>query len=50
MYFFFPETSGRTLEEIAVVFDGEAAAITTTVNEKTMHPEVLHHEVAGEKA
>ncbi|RDW80988.1 hypothetical protein BP5796_05686 [Coleophoma crateriformis] len=31
---FFPETSGRTLEEIAVIFDGEAAAITNTVEDK----------------
>jgi hypothetical protein len=25
IYFLFPETKGRTLEEIAKVFDGEAA-------------------------
>jgi hypothetical protein len=27
IYFLFPETKGRTLEEIAKVFDGEAAEI-----------------------
>ena len=26
IYFIFPETKGRTLEEIAKVFDGEAAS------------------------
>jgi hypothetical protein len=32
IYFMFPETSGRSLEEIAVVFDGESAAVTTSEN------------------
>jgi hypothetical protein len=30
--FFFPETSDRTLEEIAVVFDGEAAELHTNID------------------
>ncbi|KAM0334540.1 hypothetical protein ACHAQA_001570 [Verticillium albo-atrum] len=28
IYFFYPETKGHTLEEMAVIFDGEAAAVT----------------------
>ncbi|CAI7612314.1 unnamed protein product [Penicillium glandicola] len=43
IYFFFPETSGRTLEEIAVVFDGETAAITNSLMEKI--PETEHREI-----
>ncbi|CZT03711.1 related to hexose transporter protein [Rhynchosporium agropyri] len=34
IYFFFPETSGRTLEEIAVIFDGESAALSAGMDEK----------------
>lgn len=28
VYFFYPETKGHTLEEMAVVFDGEDAPVT----------------------
>lgn len=29
-YFFYPETRGYSLEEIAVIFDGESAAVPNT--------------------
>jgi hypothetical protein len=28
VYFYYPETAGHSLEEMAVLFDGERAAIT----------------------
>lgn len=28
IYFYYPETKGYSLEEMAVIFDGEAAAVT----------------------
>ncbi|KAF7556060.1 hypothetical protein G7Z17_g1761 [Cylindrodendrum hubeiense] len=34
IYFLFPETGGRTLEEIAVVFDGERSDVARTTAEK----------------
>ncbi|KAJ0419557.1 hypothetical protein BJY00DRAFT_313940 [Aspergillus carlsbadensis] len=43
-YFFFPETSGRTLEEIAEVLDGEKARITEHGGEKIMEASATHVE------
>ena len=36
IYFFFPETSGRTLEEVAVVFDGPQADVVEALEEKSV--------------
>jgi H+/Cl- antiporter ClcA len=35
-YFVFPETKGRSLEEIAEIFDGPRPAMDTQVTEKQM--------------
>jgi hypothetical protein len=44
-YFLFPETKGRSLEEIAEVFDGPAAALNSQETEKEIiHSEKLHKE------
>jgi MFS family permease len=34
VYFFYPETHGYSLEEMAVIFDGESARLTDTVSAK----------------
>jgi hypothetical protein len=40
IYFLFPETKGRTLEEIAVVFDGDSAQLTSRFDyEKQAFPQ-----------
>lgn len=53
IYFLFPETKGRTLEEIAKVFDGDAAetevfrqaSLDLTVKEAMMEKDVINVEV-----
>lgn len=46
-WFFFPETKGRSLEEIAEIFDGPGAAVDVDEVEKsTAYPEKVHTEVA----
>lgn len=54
MYFKFPETKGRTIEEISIIFDGEgAASLAQLVNEAnykhTMGPSDDHVEVHAAK-
>jgi MFS family permease len=41
IYFFFPETKGRTLEEIAVVFDGPTAHASSQLFVKSEKKEVI---------
>lgn len=54
IYFLFPETKGRTLEEIAMVFDGpdaepdvsrraSVASASASTNERMTDKSVLHH-------
>ena len=45
-WFFFPETKGRSLEEIAEVFDGPGAAVDAVETEKVVMAEKLHKEEA----
>ncbi|CAK7232128.1 hypothetical protein SEUCBS140593_008157 [Sporothrix eucalyptigena] len=45
VYFYYPETRRRTLEEIAVIFDGEAAELPMMTKEaKIVDPELEHEE------
>lgn len=48
IYFLFPETSGRMLEEVAVIFDGEDAVLpaqTQLQEESDMKEDISHKEV-----
>ncbi|KAI4653225.1 uncharacterized protein J4E79_008739 [Alternaria viburni] len=46
-YFFFPETKGRSLEEIAEIFDGPGASPDANLVEKEEKFDKQHIEVAG---
>lgn len=47
IYFFYPETKGHTLEEMAVIFDGESARVTDAALDKVVKGEnYQHHESA----
>jgi hypothetical protein len=47
-YFVFPETKGRSLEEIADIFDGPRAATDTQMTEKQMN-KTLYEETVEER-
>ncbi|KAF6837133.1 sugar transporter [Colletotrichum plurivorum] len=47
IYFFYPETKGHTLEEMAVIFDGEAARVTDAAFDRDVKGAISqHHESA----
>ena len=43
VYFLYPETRGYTLEQIAVVFDGEDSAAAIVANDKLDEATAVHH-------
>ncbi|GJC90597.1 lactose permease [Colletotrichum liriopes] len=48
VYFFYPETRGHTLEEMAVIFDGDAARVTDSGIDADVKKGIVsqHHESA----
>lgn len=47
VYFFYPETRGHTLEEMAVIFDGESARVTDSAFDGDVKSGAIsHHESA----
>lgn len=44
-YFFFPETKGRSLEEIAEIFDGPAAIPDRETTESKMSKQLFEEQV-----
>lgn len=44
-YFCFPETKGRSLEEIAEIFDGPRAVPDTEATEKDMHKNLYEEKI-----
>ena len=44
-YFCFPETKGRSLEEIAEIFDGPRAVPDTEAREKDMHKHMFEEKI-----
>lgn len=44
VYFFYPETRGYTLEQIAIVFDGEDSAAAVVAHEKMDEAATEHHQ------
>ncbi|KIW24258.1 uncharacterized protein PV07_09986 [Cladophialophora immunda] len=49
VYFMFPETKGTTLEEVAIIFDGEDAVAHISMEQTAKEIEILHNETATEK-
>lgn len=52
VYFFYVETRGPTLEEIARIFDGESAVAHIDLEQVEKEVQLSHHEehIAGEKS
>ena len=44
-YFVFPETKGRSLEEIAEIFDGPRAIVDTQAMEKQMGKDLYEEKI-----
>lgn len=44
-YFVFPETKGRSLEEIAEIFDGPRAIVDTQATEKQMNKNLYEEQI-----
>jgi len=44
-YFYFPETKGRSLEEIAEIFDGPRAVVDTHATEKQMNKNLYEEKI-----
>lgn len=44
-YFVFPETKGRSLEEIAEIFDGPRAVVDTRASEKELNRNLYEEQI-----